>query len=185
MTGPDARRRALKYITGSIKQTIDSIDCKRAESLVEAILGADRVFLYGAGRSGYVAQCFTLRLAHLGVSHVRMSIDDTAPPSARDLAIIISGTGETHSSLLYGRLSKDGGAKVAAITENPASTLAKLADIVIHLDAPKDKDRSHLAPMGTIFEDTALIFLDTLVVDMMQRRGETEDSMRKRHGQLY
>jgi len=185
MTGSDTRKRALRYIMGSIKQTIDSIDCRRAESLVEAILGADRVFLYGAGRSGYVAQCFSMRLGHLGVKHVRMSIDDTAPPSAKDLTIIMSGTGETHSSLLYGRLSKDGGARVAVITENPESALAQLADIVIHLDAPRGEDRSQLAPMGTIFEDTALIFLDTLVVDMMQRRGETEESMRKRHGQLY
>ena len=39
--------------------------------------------------------------------------------------------------------------------------------------------------MGTIFEDACLIFLDTVVVDLMVRLDETEGSMRKRHGQLY
>jgi D-arabinose 5-phosphate isomerase GutQ len=39
--------------------------------------------------------------------------------------------------------------------------------------------------MGTIFEDTCLIYLDTIVVDLMDRLHETEESMRSRHGQLY
>ena len=30
-----------------------------------------------------------------------------------------------------------------------------------------------------------MIYLDTLVVDLMVRMEETEGSMRKRHGQLY
>ncbi len=186
-TGParGTRKRALRYITESIKSTIGSIDCARTDELVEAILEADRIFLYGAGRSGFVARCFTMRLGHLGRKVVRLSIDETSPPGARDLAIIISGTGETHSSLLYGRMAKDAGGRVAAITEGVGSSLARMADIVITLTTPVGADRRRFAPMGTIFEDTALIYLDTLVVDLMERLGETEETMRKRHGQLY
>jgi|MudIll2142460700_1097286.scaffolds.fasta_scaffold40571_3 6-phospho 3-hexuloisomerase len=179
------RKRALRYITDSIKTTIESIDCEMTDELVDALVSADRVFLYGAGRSGFVARCFTMRLGHLGRAVVRLSIDETSPPGARDLAIIISGTGETHSSLLYGRVAKDAGARVAVITEAGSSSLARMADITIVLTAPVGADRSRYAPMGTIFEDTALIYLDTLVVDLMERLGETEDTMRKRHGQLY
>ena len=39
--------------------------------------------------------------------------------------------------------------------------------------------------MGTIFEDTCLIFLDIVVVDLMVKLDETEETMRNRHGQLY
>ncbi len=180
-----ARKRALRYLTESIKATIDSIDCDLTDELVGSIARADRVFIYGAGRSGFVARCFTMRLSHLGINVVRMSIDDTDPPGPKDLAIIMSGTGETHSSLLYCRMSKDGGARVAAITENAQSPLARIVDTVILLSAPRGEERSLYAPMGTVFEDTALIYLDTLVVDLMQRLGETEESMRRRHGQLY
>jgi 6-phospho-3-hexuloisomerase len=74
---------------------------------------------------------------------------------------------------------------VAAVTENEQSPLAGMVDIVIHLSAPKGEERALYAPMGTVFEDTALIYLDTLVVDLMERLGETEESMRRRHGQLY
>jgi len=179
------RKRALRYITDSIKTTIDSIDCAMTDELVDAIVASDRIFLYGAGRSGFVARCFTMRLGHLGRKVVRFSIDETSPPGLSDLSIIISGTGETHSSLLYGRVAKDAGARVAVITEAAGSSLARMADITITLTAPVGADRSRYAPMGTIFEDTALIFLDTLVVDLMERLGETEETMRRRHGQLY
>ena len=185
MTDPSPRKKALRYLTEGIHKTIDTIDCALTDRLVDAIYGADRVFLYGAGRSGFVARCFAMRLGHLGIRVVRMSIDETDPSGERDLAIVISGTGSTQSSIFYARSSSDGGTTVACITENADSRLAEMSDIVIHLDAPYDEDRERYAPMGTIFEDSCLIFLDTLVVDLMNRLEETEESMRKRHGQLY
>jgi 6-phospho 3-hexuloisomerase len=185
MSGPGQRKKALRYITNSIHRTIDSIDCALTDQLVDALYDAERVFLYGAGRSGFVARCFAMRLGHLGFRVVRMSIDETDPAGERDMAIIVSGTGETQSSIFYARSSMDSGARVACITEQKGSSLTEMSDIVIHLDAPDDPDRKRYAPMGTIFEDACLIFLDTLVVDLMVRLEETEESMRKRHGQLY
>jgi 6-phospho 3-hexuloisomerase len=185
MTRSGPRKEALRYLTEGIHRTIDSIDCKLTDQLVDSIHGADRVFLYGAGRSGFVARCFSMRLGHLGVRVVRMSIDETDAPTQRDLSIIVSGTGETQSSIFYARSSNESGTRVACITENPTSPLANMSDIVIHLDAPRDDKRERFAPMGTIFEDACMIFLDTLVVDLMDKMGETESSMRKRHGQLY
>ncbi|UCC92968.1 MAG: SIS domain-containing protein [Thermoplasmata archaeon] len=185
MTKGGPRKEALRYLTEGIHRTIDSIDCALTDRLVDAIYDADRVFLYGAGRSGFVARCFAMRLGHLGIRFVRMSIDETDPAGERDLAIVISGTGTTQSSIFYARSSMDSGAEVACITENEDSTLAEMADIVIHLRTPDDEKRPEFAPMGTIFEDSCLIYLDTLVVDLMVRMEETEESMRKRHGQLY
>lgn len=185
MTRSGPRKEALRYLTEGISRTIDSIDCALTDRLVQAIFDADRVFIYGAGRSGFVARCFAMRLGHLGLRVVRMSIDETDAPGEQDLAIIVSGTGETQSSIFYAQSSRDGGTIVASITEVADSTLARMSDIAIHLDTPQDEDRERLAPMGTIFEDTCLIFLDTLVADLMVRLDETEGSMRKRHGQLY
>ncbi len=182
-TGP--RKEALRYLTDGIHRTIDSIDCALTDRLVDAVYNAERVFIYGAGRSGFVARCFAMRLGHLGLRVVRMSIDETDPSGERDLAIVISGTGTTQSSIFYARSSSDGGAEVACITESDDSPLAEMSDIVIHLETPDDEKRPRFAPMGTIFEDSCLIYLDTLVVDLMVRMDETEDSMRKRHGQLY
>lgn len=182
-TGP--RKEALRYLTEGIHHSIDSIDCALTDRLVDAIYNAERVFIYGAGRSGFVARCFAMRMGHLGLRVVRMSIDETDPSGERDLAIVISGTGTTQSSIFYARSSSDGGAEVACITESDDSPLAEMSDIVIHLNTPDDDKRPEYAPMGTIFEDACLIYLDTIVVDLMVRMEETEDSMRKRHGQLY
>jgi 6-phospho 3-hexuloisomerase len=185
MTNRGPRKKALRYLTDGIHQTIDSIDCALADKLVDAIFNAERVFVYGAGRSGFVARCFAMRLGHLGLRVVRMSIDEEDAPGEKDLTIIVSGTGETQSSIFYAQSSRDGGTLVASMTEVAESSLAKMSDITIHLDTPNDDDRETYAPMGTIFEDACLIFLDTVVVDLMVRLEETEGSMRKRHRQLY
>jgi len=185
MTHRGPRKEALRYLSHGIHQTIDSIDCALADQLVDAIFEAERVFLYGAGRSGFVARCFAMRLGHLGLRVVRMSIDEVDAPGERDMTIIVSGTGETQSSMFYAQSSRDGGTRVASITEVEDSSLAKMSDIAIHLDTPQDEDRKVYAPMGTIFEDACMIFLDTVVVDLMVRLEETEGSMRKRHAQLY
>ena len=99
MTRSGPRKEALRYLTEGISRTIDSIDCALTDRLVQAIFDAERVFIYGAGRSGFVARCFAMRLGHLGLRVVRMSIDETDAPGERDLAIIVSGTGETQSSI--------------------------------------------------------------------------------------
>jgi 6-phospho-3-hexuloisomerase len=50
---------------------------------------------------------------------------------------------------------------------------------VIH--PPKDDDRKRLAPLGTLFEDATLIYLDSIVARLMEKLGQSEGAMRKRH----
>jgi 6-phospho-3-hexuloisomerase len=39
-----------------------------------------------------------------------------------------------------------------------------------------------MAPLGTVFEEAALVYLDGLVAVLMQRLAQTEEDMRRRHG---
>jgi len=41
-----------------------------------------------------------------------------------------------------------------------------------------------LAPLGTMFEISASIFLDSLIVELMSQLGETEGELRRRHATL-
>ena len=38
-----------------------------------------------------------------------------------------------------------------------------------------------LAPLGTMFELSTMIFLDCLIAELMKKMGEKEDDLRKRH----
>ena len=91
-------------------------------------------------------------------------------------------------SALHGGLlvaANAAGAKLIAVTSNKKSRLSQLADISIMLSATcNDKERAGLAPLGTLFEASAWIFLDSIVADLMELKGETEEKMRQRHATL-
>ena len=71
--------------------------------LIDLILQArnnnTRVFVYGAGRSGFVGRCFAQRLMHLGIESCFVSDAVTYQYSEKNLLILVSGTGETPSTL--------------------------------------------------------------------------------------
>src|SRR6202043_2081593 len=65
-----------------------------AEPLIEAILGARRIALYGAGREGLAVKGFAMRLFHMG-RDAHVVGDMTTPPlGPGDLLIVTSGQGQ-------------------------------------------------------------------------------------------
>jgi 6-phospho-3-hexuloisomerase len=159
---------------------------------------AGRIFLTGAGRSGLVARFFAMRLMHLGKAV--FIVGDTTTPSIHkdDLLIAISGSGKTASVLTVVRKAKAFGAKVLSLTirNSTPSPLDALADYRIrlavddrmthvHLRAATDpSDEGNIAPMGTIFELTALIYLEMLVAEIIRSDHISERDMRERHANL-
>jgi 6-phospho-3-hexuloisomerase len=73
------------------------------------------------------------------------------------------------------------GPKVVTITANDHSKLAAASNIVIQIQPPKDDERKRLAPLGTLFETATLIYLDGIVAMLMDKLGQSEGSMRRRH----
>src|SRR5512133_4294126 len=81
----------LKELEGALKQ----IDPVKAESLVDAIISANKIFVAGTGRSQMMIRGLAMRLMHLGFkSYV---VGETVTPAIEpgDLLIIGSGSGET------------------------------------------------------------------------------------------
>lgn len=190
-------RDAASIIITHVKKVIEELNQEEVENLIQAILNSERVFLYGAGRSGLVAKAFAMRLMHLGINVYVVGEIITPAIGNKDLMITISGSGETTSIVTAGKISKGAGAKLAVITSYPNSTLGKMADIVVvvkgrtKLEGEKDffvrqikGDHYPLAPLGTLFEIATLIFLDSLIAELMVRLGKKEEDLRKRHTQL-
>jgi 6-phospho-3-hexuloisomerase len=73
------------------------------------------------------------------------------------------------------------GAKVITITAHPHSKLAGASNFVVEIHPPKDDDAKRLAPLGTLFEVATLVFLDSIVSTLMDKLGQSEGSLRKRH----
>ena len=56
----------LNRIVNELKSTIIQISDKEAEQFVDAILKAKKLFIAGAGRSGFMVKAFAMRLMHMG-----------------------------------------------------------------------------------------------------------------------
>jgi 6-phospho-3-hexuloisomerase len=174
----------LDFIIAGARRTIRIPD-KVLSDFLGALQPARRVFLYGRGRSGFVARAFAVRLMHLGYQTYVIGETITAPVKKEDVVVLVSGTGLTYPVVMTAELGRRQGATVVAITAQPESEVARLAHIVVPLvSADGNGARGKLAPLGTLFETSAWLFFDAVVAMLMERLGETETSMRKRHATL-
>jgi 6-phospho-3-hexuloisomerase len=171
------------YILREAKRMVRAVEPKQVEDLVQRVQGSKKVITFGRGRSGLVARMFAVRLHHLGIASFVVG-ETTTPPVDRDTFVVLfSGSGETFAVALTAQLARGMGASICVITSAPDSTVAQNADLVVLLPAP-GQARKELAPLGTLFETAATLFMDGVIAELMERRGEDEESMRKRHATL-
>lgn len=177
-------KRAIQEILSSIWDSLSCLDEVATENLIEMLLSSQQVFLYAVGRSGLATKALAQRLMHLGLK--AFIIGEATTPTMRegDLLIVISGSGETLPVILAARMAKEAGARVAAITSNPSSTIASISDLIILIKVECKEEHTSLAPMGTIFEAAAWIFGDSLIAELMSQLGQSEQDMKSRHANV-
>ncbi|MCD6196833.1 MAG: 6-phospho-3-hexuloisomerase [Staphylothermus sp.] len=185
------------FIMRSIEIISEEEKNKMIETLVDAYNRGAHILVMGAGRSGLVGKAFAMRLLHLGFQVYVLG--ETIVPRIKegDVVIAISGSGRTRLIVTAAEAAKHVGAKVIALTTYPDSPLGKLADIVVRVPGrtkiAKEEDyfarqilgiHEPLAPLGTLFEDTSLVFLDSVVVELMNKLGKTEEDLRNAHANI-
>jgi len=180
--------RFLEVVAEHIKNLRNHIDLETVEEMINLVDSARSIFVIGAGRSGYIAKAFAMRLMHLGYTVYVVGETVTPRITEQDVLIAISGSGETTSVVNISKKAKDIGSKLVAVTGNKDSSLAKMADVVIlvkgKMKQERDEALSQIAPLGTMFELTAMIFLDALVAEIMMQKHLTEKDLEARHAVL-
>ncbi len=177
---------------GGVIQSIDEAEIGRMIDVIMAVRD-DKILLLGTGRSGFVGRAFALRLMHLGFS-VYVSGETITPAlSADDLVVVISGSGTTTTVVAQAEVAKSVGSRVVAVTSHPDSPLGRVADDVVlvkgrtKIDQITDYEGRQIsgvydnAPLGTMFELSVMVFLDSVIAALMQRLGIHEIDLRARH----
>lgn len=185
---------SMNLIAKHIKKIASKLDTGSVKDLVDEIMSGKKIFLMGAGRSGLVAKAFAMRLMHMGFNVYVVGESTTPAVRAEDLVIAVSGSGETTSIANLGEIAKRIGSKLATVTSNNDSTLGKISDIVVVIPGRTKEDVAYedyherrmrgypqLAPLGTIFEISALVFLDAVISELMVRTGASEAELKARH----
>lgn len=190
-------RKAMKDILEHINEVSDALKLEEVRGMIDAMIGANKIFIYGAGRSGLVGKAFGMRLMHLDFNVYVVGETITPAFGEGDLLIAISGSGETKSIVDAAYIAKEQGGKVVGITSYRESSLGKIADVVVTIpgraktDVPTDyiarqmlTEYKWIAPMGTLFEDSTMIFLDGIIALLMATFQKTEKDMKRKHATL-
>ncbi|MEO2871981.1 6-phospho-3-hexuloisomerase [Lacticaseibacillus paracasei] len=178
--------KSLKTIIRELDQYAPMIDDTQVETVQ-----ANRIFIGGAGRSGFAGRGFAMRLMHLGL-HAYFVGETTTPSIGEgDLLVIGSGSGSTGSLVVDAKKAKAVGAKLATVTIYPTAEIGSLADAIIAIpgETPKNEtgaaDTAHsVQPMGTLFEQLSWLTYDAIILELMKLTGETTDTMFPRHANL-
>ena len=170
---------SLDSLLERIREVAGSADPTTLSKLADALMESRKVFIYGSGRSGLVGQCFAVRLVQMGLD-VHFVGDMTTPIIGKDdLTLIISNTGETMSAVQTANIARRIGSHVACITGSRYSKLAHASNTAIVLRTVGNDGAA--MPLGTLFEDAAMLMFDSMVPVLMKRLGISEDDMRKKH----
>jgi 6-phospho-3-hexuloisomerase len=185
---------AIEEIIDNIQEVSSEVDSESIMQMLDMLIDAKNVFIIGLGRSGLVARAFAMRLMHLGISVYVVGETITPAIYEDDCLLAISGSGETSFIISTAKTSRNRNAKIIAVTSYEDSTLGELSDLIIHIkgrtkiDSEKDYIKRQingrhqpLAPLGTLFEVSTLIFLEGVIAELMNKMGKTEEDLKARH----
>ena len=182
-------REYAAVVCRELESTLGSIDTQQAEKFVELVDSGEEIFCAGAGRSGFQVKGFAMRLMHMGKKSYVVGETCTPNITKDGVLVICSGSGETKSMVNHAIKAKEVGAKVALITINTGSTIAKMADAVVEISAVSPKSAvqgavKSIQPMGSLFEQSEGIFMDIAVMMLMERNNMDSDTMFGRHANM-
>jgi 6-phospho-3-hexuloisomerase len=185
---PDTLPALALAALGDLGRVFERLPPDAADGLVDALVAARRIALYGAGREGLMIKGFAMRLFHLGLD-AHVVADMTVPPIGEgDLLIVSSGPGNSNIGNALIKVAREAGARTAAVTAQPEGPTPKAADIVFTIPAQTMADDTgaglSVLPMGSLFETAQMIVFELVVLALRERLSETAETMRARHTNL-
>jgi 6-phospho-3-hexuloisomerase len=129
-------------------------------------------------------QIFSMRLMHLGYQVAIVGEIVTPAIKDGDLLIVASGSGGTKTLIPLADAAKQHGAKILLITTRRQSAIGSLADQVVQIGRDDVVHQPKAMPMGSRFELSSLVYLESIVADIIHIKGVFEDKMRSVHDNL-
>lgn len=157
-------------------------DFLRAVELILACHG--RVIVCGIGKSGHIGRKIAATLSSTGTPayfvHAAEAVHgDLGMITREDVLIALSNSGENDELLTIVPLVKRQGGRLIAMTGNPASSLAREADV--HLDAAVAEEACPLNLAPTASTTAALALGDALAVALLDARGFGPEDFARSH----
>jgi RpiR family carbohydrate utilization transcriptional regulator len=156
---------------GNLALVRDNISHTRVNQVVDNLIQAKRIYFFGLGASGAVAQdaenkFFRFNLPVSCHEDVLMQRMLASTGTTGDVFFIISHTGRTKEIVEIAEIARKNGATVIGLTASN-SPLASFSSIVLNVDVPENTDE--YMPMSSRI--VHLVILDVLATGVTLRRG--------------
>lgn len=161
----DALDRLSRHVDRRFEKAID---------LLDRCVG--RVVVTGMGKPGFVGQKISATFSSLGIPSLWLhpaeaAHGDLGRVTGQDVVIALSHSGETDEILHLLPGLRRQGARLIAVTGQPSSRMARLADVVLDTHVKEEASPWGLVPTAST---TAMLALgDALAVALSEKRGFT------------
>lgn len=136
-TAAEVFAKICNDIYGSLERTKKSINADELQKCCEAVISADKIFIFGLGNSASVAQDAAHKLFRLGKDSTAYTDNHMQAIAAThtgkgSLVIGVSHSGKSKDIVDALKLSRENGATTVAITSLGNHPLKKVSDIVLN-----------------------------------------------------
>ncbi len=177
-------REVLRIEAAAVSQMEHRIDGAFAHAVDMLLACSGRVVVSGIGKSGHIARKVAATFASTGtaaffVHPAEAGHGDLGMITGQDVMVAFSNSGETAELMAILPAVKRLGAGLIALTGNPGSTLAKLANAHIHTGVDKEACPLNLAPTASTTAQLAMG--DALAVAVLDARGFSAEDFARSH----
>jgi len=154
----------------AVEETAAQLDIEALHSVVDAIVAAKRVDIYGVGASAFVAADFQQKLHRIGLTSfawadVHIMLTSAAVLREGDVAVGVSHSGATSDTIDALHEARRQGATTVAVTNFPRTPISEAADHVLTTAARETTFRSG----ATASRLAQLTVIDCVFVGVAQR----------------
>ena len=177
-------QRTIRLEIEAVEGLLSHIDGDFVHACEMILASKGRVVVVGMGKSGHIGKKIAATLASTGttsffVHPAEASHGDMGMITADDIILALSNSGTTAEIVTLLPLIKRLGIKMISMTGNPASTLAKAADINLNAHVIHEACPLNLAPTSST--TAALVMGDALAVALLEARGFTAEDFAFSH----
>ncbi len=176
-------QEAARLSRDAIQQTVEMANPQNIEKAVCLFEKAGKVLCMGSGGSMIIAT----ELAHLfstvsskffSISDSHMQMSATATMDLKDVVVLFSYSGATHSGIAVLELAKARGISTILVTRFPKSPAAQLADVVLRCGSTESPFQFGSVPAKV----AQLVLMDMLFQEYFRRNQEICEENRQKIG---
>ena len=169
-------KKTAGYKASVFDGTYKMINVNTLKKSIEALKNAKRIYVYGVGNSGIVADDLVQKFSRINVlavhftdSHVQLA--SSVGVQKDDVCIAISYRGNTREVNGAMKQAKENGATTIAITQFQKSPLSKIVDLPLYIPSEeKDIRYGAIASRDAFFIVTDLLYLGVARGDFMKTK---------------